>query len=83
MLQNIIKQERKDMNGFVKLGNTIKYYRNKRNLDIQTMAQKLNISTKRMQDIENGKVTYTFATLEKIASILEVTLPDLLNFSQN
>lgn len=71
------------MNGFVKLGNTIKYYRNKRNLDIQTMAQKLNISTKRMQDIENGKVTYTFATLEKIASILEVTLPDLLNFSQN
>ena len=47
------------------------------------MAQKLNISTKRMQDIENGKVTYTFTTLEKIAIILEVTLPDLLNFNQN
>ncbi len=71
------------MNKYVKLGKIIKHYRNKRNLDIKTMAQKLNISTKRLQDIENGKVTYTFTTLEKIASILEVTLPDLLNFSQN
>lgn len=71
------------MNKYVKLGKIIKHYRNKRNLDIKTMAQKLNISTKRLQDIENGKVTYTFTTLEKIANILEVTLPDLLNFSQN
>ena len=68
------------MNGFKKIGEKIKYYREKRGLDKKLIAKYAGISENRYEEIENGKAIYNFSTLEKIASLLEINLPELLNF---
>ena len=68
------------MDGFKKIGEKIKYYREKRGLDKKLIAKYAEISENRYEEIENGQAIYNFSTLEKIASLLEINLPELLNF---
>lgn len=68
------------MNGFKKIGERIKYYREKRGLDIEVISKHIGVSKSKFEEIENGEIIYHFNTLEKIASALEVDLPELLNF---
>lgn len=68
------------MDGFKKIGEKIKYYREKRGLDKKLIAKYAGISENRYEEIENGQAVYQFGTLQKIAKALEINLPELLNF---
>lgn len=72
-------QEEK-MNGFKKIGEKIKFYREKRGITLETLARHTYISKNRLEEIENGQAIYQFWTLQKIAKALEIDLPELLNF---
>lgn len=68
------------MNGFKKIGEKIKFYREKRGITLETLARHTYISKNRLEEIENGQTIYQFWTLQKIAKALEIDLPELLNF---
>ena len=68
------------MNGFKKIGEKIKFYREKRGLSIDNISIATQINKSRFEKIENGDVVYQLNTLSKIANILEVDLPELLDF---
>ena len=68
------------MDGFKKIGEKIKYYREKRGITLETLARHTYISKNRLEEIENGQAIYQFWTLQKIAKALEIDLPELLNF---
>lgn len=68
------------MNGFKKLGEKIRFYREKKNISLEELAKLSGISEEKLRQIENGEIVYEFSTLLKLASVLEVELPDLLNF---
>lgn len=52
----------------------------KRGLDIEVISKLIGVSKSKFEEIENGEIIYRFNMLEKIASTLEVDLPELLNF---
>lgn len=68
------------MNGYKKLGEKIKFYREQRNFSGEDFAKLAGITFSRLEQIENGKVKYKFETLEKLANVLEIDLPELLDF---
>ena len=68
------------MNGFKKIGEKIKFYREKRGITLETLARHTYISKNRLEEIENGQAIYQFWTLQKIAKALEIDLPESLNF---
>lgn len=68
------------MNGFKKIGEKIKYYREAKGISAEAFAKSCGISVEKLHKIENGEVVYQLSTLFKIASILEIDLPELLNF---
>ncbi len=68
------------MSGFKKLGEKIKYYREKRGLSQKELATRTFMTVSKLNEIENGTIVYQFWTLQKIAKALDVDLPELLNF---
>lgn len=68
------------MNGFTKVGEKIKYYREENGISVESLAKLSEISIDKLRQIEDGKIVYQFGTLLKIASALQVELPDLLDF---
>lgn len=68
------------MYGFKKIGEKIKYYREKRGLSQQMLAKRTFMTQARLEEIENGQVIYQMWTLQKIARALDIDLPELLNF---
>ncbi len=68
------------MNGFKKIGEKIKYYREKRGLSQKMLAKRTFMTEGRLKEIENGESVYHFWTLQKIAKALDIDLPELLNF---
>lgn len=79
MYQNVVKKG-EFMNGFKKIGEKIKYYREKRGLSQQMLAKRTFMTQSRLEEIENGQVIYQLWTLQKIARALDIDLPELLNF---
>lgn len=68
------------MNGFKKLGENIKYYREEKGISIEVLAKLCKIPIDKLCQIEAGEIVYRLSTLEKIAFALEIDLPELLNF---
>lgn len=68
------------MEGFKKVGEKIKYYREKRGLSRQMLAKRAYMTVGKLEEIENGEIVYHFWTLQKIAKALDVDLPELLDF---
>ncbi len=68
------------MEGFKKVGEKIKYYREKRGLSRQMLAKRVYMTVGKLEEIENGEIVYHFWTLQKIAKALDVDLPELLDF---
>lgn len=68
------------MEGFKKVGEKIKYYREKKGFSIQLLAKITYMTAGKLEEIENGKIVYHFWTLQKIAKALDIDLPELLNF---
>lgn len=68
------------MYGFFEVGKKIRYYRTKRGYSKRAFAELTGMSFTRLDEIESGAAVYQFKTLEKIASALEIDLPELLDF---
>lgn len=68
------------MEGFKKIGEKIKYYREKRGFSRQMLAKRAYMTVGKLEEIENGEIVYHFWTLQKIAKALDIDLPELLNF---
>ena len=68
------------MSGFKKLGEKIKYYREKRGLSQKELAKRTFMTVSKLNEIENGTIVHQFWTLQKIAKALDIDLPELLNF---
>ena len=58
--------------------NQIKFYRNKRNLTQEQMANMLSVSRQTYINYEFGEAEPSFETLIKISSILKTSIDDLL-----
>lgn len=59
--------------------NNIKHFRKKAGLTQQELAEKTNLSRSYIADIENGRYNPSLDTLKSIASILHVSVQDLLD----
>lgn len=68
------------MSGFKKIGEKIKFYREKRGLSKEILAKRTYMTVQKLNEIENGDIVYQFWTLQKIARALDIDLPELLNF---
>ena len=68
------------MNGFKKIGEKIKFYREKQGLSLQELAQKTFLQQAKLERIEAGVLIYKLSTLQKISEALNIDLPELLNF---
>lgn len=62
------------------LGENIRNYRKKENLNQEELAEKLNISSKHLSNIEIGKKFVTSELLENISKVLNVS-PSALFYS--
>lgn len=80
MCQNVVGKKGEVMNGFKKIGEKIRYYREKRGLSQKMLAKRTFMTAARLAEIESVETIYQFWTLQKIAKALDVDLPELLNF---
>lgn len=60
------------------LGENIKIFRNKNNMNLEELAKKANISVSFLNNIEKGSRKPTLYTLEKISNALNCPLTSLL-----
>lgn len=65
------------------LGNNIKKLRRFKRITSTNLAQTVGISQAYLSEIENNKKTPTIEVLQKIANILNVTVSDLLDETDN
>lgn len=63
-------------------GENVKYYRKKRGLSQEQLAEKLDLSPNHISVIETGGKFVTYKHLEKIVQVLDVTPADLF-FTEN
>lgn len=63
-----------------KIGRNIKKLRCDKNLSQEKLAELMGLSTPAISNIENGKTLTSFATLEKMAKVLNVNLYELFLF---
>lgn len=66
----------------VLLGLNITYYRRQRNLTQSQLAERANISSNYLSQIERGFKNISFVTLTQISEALEVEEVDLFDFSR-
>ena len=61
-----------------KLGKRIKELRKQSNLTQDSLAEKAGLSGKHIGEIERGEVNVTAQSLEKVATALDIELPELM-----
>lgn len=64
-----------------KLGQKIKNLRKVAGMSQETLAEKLNIATNTLSNIERGNAFMTSSTLEKISNIFQIEYSELFDFS--
>lgn len=65
-----------------RIGEVIKRLREKRGLSLRTLATRVDFSASFLSQLENGQVSPSIASLERIVGELGVTLADLFEASQ-
>lgn len=68
------------MKSFRKIGQLIKFYREKNGVSFENLSQRTGLNTKMLEKIEDGEMLYDFRTLENIAKALNVDMKALLDF---
>lgn len=58
----------------------IKEYRLKKNLTQEQLAEKLDISSRHLQRLENSEEKTTVKTLKKIVSVLEIPNDEIIKY---
>ena len=66
----------------VNIGKRIRQLREIQGLTQRKLGEKVNKSNSTISNLEKGKRNVTLKTLEKIASALNVEVPELFNYSQ-
>lgn len=64
-------------------GRRVRYLRRLRDLTQEQLAEYLHVSVNTISNIERGEQAPSFAMLEQIATVLEVAIGDLFDFSQH
>ena len=64
------------------VGKTIKFFREKKGLSINKLASQLNVSPSTLRDWEHGRAI-SGEPYTKIASILEISLSELLGYERS
>ncbi len=67
---------------FAALGKRIKDLRMEKGMSQQEFAAKLDYEKSNMSRMESGKVNLRIASLYKVAQVLGITLPELLDLDQ-
>lgn len=67
----------------LKLGKRIKELRTKIGLSQEQLAEQAGISGKYLGEVERGEVNASAAILAKLASVLQLGLPELLSFEHH
>jgi transcriptional regulator with XRE-family HTH domain len=62
------------------LGDTIKKFRELKNITRETIAAKLKMSLSNYSKIERGEIDLTISRIQEIANILEIDVSQILNF---
>ncbi len=65
------------------LGKRIKELRNKADLSQEQLAERAGISGKYLGEVERGEVNVSVVILEKVATVLQLNLPELLIFEHH
>lgn len=68
------------MDELIKLGNNIRAERSRLHLSQEEFAEKIDIRTSHVSNIENGKVNVKFTTLLTIMKVLNVPFEKLYDF---
>ncbi len=63
------------------LGEKVKTLRKNKKITREMLAEKLNVSTRFLADVESGNVGVSLTTLKKLCNILETTSDYLLDIS--
>lgn len=64
----------------IQIGKRIRALRRKKSLSQEQLAERINMSSKYLGEIERGKVNFSIDIAEKIASGLEIDLSRLFDF---
>lgn len=64
------------------LGANIKYIRNKCNITREKLAEKIDVSTRFLSDVEGGKVGVSLTTLKNLSKSLNISTDYLLGISK-
>ncbi|MCX6208735.1 MAG: helix-turn-helix transcriptional regulator [Bacteroidetes bacterium] len=62
------------------LGDTIKKFRELKNITRETIAAELKMSLSNYSKIERGEIDLTISRIQEIANILEIDMSQILNF---
>jgi len=62
------------------LGDTIKKFRELKNITRETIAAELKMSLSNYSKIERGEIDLTISRIQEIANILEIDVSQILNF---
>lgn len=65
------------------IGLNIYYYRRKRNLNQYELAERVQISSRHLSAIENGRKNTTLHVLYRIADVLEIPVSKLFEEGEN
>lgn len=61
----------------IKVGNNLRYYREKKGLEQKELAKLLNVTPTALCNWESGKRALYFSTAKQICKILDISLQDL------
>ena len=67
----------------LELGNKIKFERAKRNISQEKLAELANLSIRTISDIERGITDIRYTNLLQIATALDISASELLDFKLN
>ena len=66
----------------IKFGNHIKKLRVMNHITQDTLAERTDLSTRNISDLENGKINTSYSTIYLIAKAFGITMSELLNFEE-
>jgi transcriptional regulator with XRE-family HTH domain len=61
------------------IGNNIKLYRQKRNVSLEDLAQKIRVGTKTIEKYETGELVPSTQTILKLSTVLDIPASELIS----
>ncbi len=68
------------LSSIIRFGNHIRHLRIVNQLTQDELAERMDVSTRNLSDLENGKINTSYATIYLLAKALNVSLSELFAF---